>query len=139
MRAIQSGLLAVCMSFTLFADEEVAVVLTRKDSIPAEIHGATDPYFEGYIQALVDMHYAEYRVIVLVKDHKVWLTNMPSNKMLSNSIVSFVKDVPGVKEVFVLNGVPPQDEQLRQKYVERPTISGIWFPQMTELFLPLIA
>jgi hypothetical protein len=50
-----------------------------------------------------------------------------------------VKDVPGVKEVHELNGVPPEDELLREKYVRRPQISGIWFPQMTELFQPLIA
>jgi hypothetical protein len=126
-----------------WADEpspnDVAVVLTRTDSIPHEVQEATDPYFEGYIQALVDMHYAEYRVVVMVKHHNVWLSNMPGNKMIANSIVSFVKDIPGVKEVHVLNGVPPEDAELRRKYVERPKISGIWFPQMTELFLPLIA
>ncbi len=136
-------LLALLFAYSLLAEEEtaanVAVVLSRRDSIPEEVQTASDPYFEGYIQALVDMHYAEYRVVVIVKNHKVWLANMPNNKMLSNSIVSFVRDVPGVEEVHVLNGVPPEDEELREKYVERPRISGIWFPQMTELFLPLIA
>ncbi len=146
MRALQSSALALFMiaGSLLAAEEEtaastVAVVLSRRDSIPEEVQGASDPYFEGYIQALIDMNYAEYRVVVLVKQHKVWLTNMPSNKMLANSIVSFVRDIPGVEEVTVLNGVPPEDEELREKYVERPTIRGIWFPQMTELFLPLIA
>lgn len=147
MRSIQSGALAfLFIAAGLFGSVEedqtaanVAVVLSRKDSIPEEIKGASGPYFEGYIQALIDMHYAEYRVVVLVKGHQVWLANMPSNKMLSNSIVSFVKDVPGVEDVHVLNGVPPEDETLREKYVERPQISGIWFPQMTELFLPIIA
>lgn len=119
--------------------EEVAVVLTRSDSVPSEVQTATDPYFEGYIQALVDMHYAEYRVVVLVKDRNVWLANLPKNKLIANSIVAFVKDVPGVKEVYVLDGVPPENEELREKYVRRPQIKGIWFPQMTELFQPLIA
>lgn len=143
MRALQSGAIALFCLASLFAEEEtvsnVAVVLSRRDTIPKEVQEASDPYFEGYIQALVDMHYAEYRIVVIVKHHKVWLANMPNNKMLSNSIVSFVRDVPGVEEVHVLNGVPPEDEELREKYVARPTISGIWFPQMTELFLPLIA
>lgn len=142
MRAIQCGALALFMVSIALAEETAAnigVILSRRDSIPEEVQVASDPYFEGYIQALIDMHYAEYRVIVLVKNHKVWLTNMPSNKMLANSIVAFVRDVPGVEEVTVLNGVPPEDEELREKYVERPTIKGIWFPQMTELFLPLIA
>lgn len=129
--------------FSAFSEEkdpqDVAYVLSRKDSIPEEVEGATDTYFEGYIQALIDMHYAEYRVVVLVKNHKVWLANMPKNKLLANSIVSFVRDIPGVKEVHVINGVPLADAELREKYVERPKISGIWFPQMTELFLPIIA
>ncbi len=120
--------------------EEVSVVLTRKDNLPAEsIHTATDPYFEGYIQALVDVHYYEYRVVILVKNHKVWLANLPKNQLTANSIVSFVKDIPEVKEVIVLDGVPPEDVDLREKYVRRPKISGIWFPQTTELFQPLIA
>ncbi len=147
MRTLQCGaiLLSCIFASTVFGDDnlpssgEVAVVLSRSDSVPPEVQTATDPYFEGYIQALVDMHYAEYRVVVIVKDRNVWLANLPSNKLMSNSIVSFVKDVPGVKEVHQLNGVPPENEELREKYVRRPQINGIWFPQMTELFQPLIA
>lgn len=143
---MREGILALFLiSFSLLNAQEEEdnsreiALLSRKDTLPEEIQTESDPYFEGYIQALIDMHYAEYRVVVLVKDHKVWLANMPSNKMLANSIVSFVKDVPGVEEVHVLNGVPPKDEELRKKYVERPRMNGIWFPQMTELYLPMIA
>jgi hypothetical protein len=78
-------------------------------------------------------------VIVIVKHHKVWLANLPRNQMIANSIISFVRDVPGVKEVSVIEGVPPEDAELREKYVRRPQISGVWFPQMTELFQPLVA
>lgn len=145
MRMIQSGALALlifCSSSLLaeseIAPNEVAVVLTRTDSVPVEIEKAPDAYFEGYIQALVDMHYSEYRVVVIAKDRKVWLANLPKNKLIANSIVSFVKDVPGVKEVQTLNGVPPENVEMREKYVERPKINGIWFPQMTELFQPLV-
>lgn len=120
-------------------EEEVAVVLTRGDGMPTDVSTVTDPYFEGYIQALVDMHYSEYRVVVLVKNRKIWLANLPKNRLIANSIVSFVKDVPGVKEVHTLEEVPVKDEELREKYVRRPQVPGIWFPQMTELFLPLIA
>ena len=145
MRTIQSGMLALLIltGGYLFAENEmdsseVAVVLTRADSIPLEVEKAPDAYFEGYIQALVDMHYAEYRVVVIVKDRKVWLSNLPKNQLIANSIISFVKDVPGVKEVLVLNNIPPENVELREKYVERPKINGIWFPQMTELFQPLV-
>ncbi len=120
--------------------EEVSLVLTRADSVPPEsIEDCTDPYFEGYLQALVDMHYYEYSVIVLVKDRKVWLANLPKNQLTANSIVSFVKDVPGVKEVVVVANISHEKEELREKYVRRPQLNGIWFPQMTVLFQPLIA
>ncbi len=148
MRPLPSSISFICFlcALSLSAQEkkdvpnqEVAVVLTRSDSVPLEVQTSTDPYFEGYIQALVDMHYAEYRVVVIVKNRSVWLANLPNNKLIANSIVAFVKDVPGVADVHELNGVPPASEELREKYVRRPRIAGIWFPQMTELFQPLIA
>lgn len=147
MRTLQCGALAICLCFlaqgraeeSVTANAEVAVLLTRSDSIPPEVQTATDPYFEGYIQALIDMHYAEYRVVAIVKNKEVWLANLPGNRLISDSIVAFVKDVPGVVEVHVLNGVPPAEEDLQKKYVDRPILKGIWFPQMTELFQPLVA
>lgn len=155
---IRSGALALCLcSYLLpqisFAQEEedltvkeppreeVSVVLTRSDSIPGDSipEECMDPYFEGYLQALIDMHYYEYSVIVLVKERKVWLANLPKNQLTANSIVSFVKDVPGVKEVVVLSELPVENEEMREKYVRRPQLAGIWFPQMTVLFQPPIA
>lgn len=121
-------------------DEQKIVSLSRSDEIPMEsIKGASDPYFEGYIQALVDMHFYEYRVVVLVKDHTVWLANMPKNALLAKSITSFVKDVPGVEDVKVLDGVPPKEIEKREKYVNRPRVCGIWFPQVSELYQPMLA
>lgn len=127
---------------TIFAadSEEVAIFLSRSDNIPEDVASSeTDQYFEGYIQALVDMHYHEFRVVVIVKDHEVWLANLPKNALTKDSIVNFVKEVPGVKEVHAINGVPPKDEKVREKYVERPKLGGIWFPQTTELFQPMVA
>ena len=118
-----------------FNEDECISGLSRSNNIPEEsINGASDPYFEGYIQALVDMHFYEYKVVVLVKDHTVWLANVHKNKLLAKSIISFVKDVPGVKKVKVLDGVPPKDIIEREKYVNRPRVSGIWFPQSTQLY-----
>ncbi len=121
------------------SDNEVSIYLSRTDSIPDEIESTSDSYFEGYVQALVDMHYHELRVVVIVKDHEIWLANLPKNALIKNSIISFVSDIPGVKEVHALNGVPPKDEKIREKYVERPISRGIWFPQTTVLFLPQVA
>lgn len=147
MRSVQCAaiVLSCFLAFPVFCESEmtqsgeVAVIMSRSDSIPPEIQCATDPYFEGYIQALVDMHYTEYGVVVIVSDRVVWLANLPSNELIANSIVSFVKDVPGVCEVYKLECVPPEREDFREQYVLRPQINGIWFPQMTELFNPLIA
>jgi hypothetical protein len=138
-------LLISCFAFadvkSIKIEEDNAIAnLTRSDNIPEEsVAGVTDNYFEGYLQALVDMHYYEYRVIVIVKDHNVWLANLTKNKVLAKSIIAFLKDVPGVKDVKVLDGVPPKEIARREEYVARPHLNGIWFPQQTELFQPLIA
>lgn len=112
----------------------------RAEALPnGSMEEAPDAYFEGYVQALVDMHYYEYKVVVIVKDRKVWLANLPKNQLIAKSIITFVKDVPGVKEVHVMNGVPPKELKDREDYVYRPEVGGVWFPQTTELFQPLIA
>ncbi|NGX55837.1 MAG: hypothetical protein K1060chlam5_00066 [Candidatus Anoxychlamydiales bacterium] len=125
----------------LIADgEEVATVLSRSNNIPKEsTQKNDDEYFEGYLQALIDMHYYEYKVVVMVKDGNVWLANMPKNSVYANSIITFLKDVPGVKKVVAVNGVPPEEVEIREKYVNRPKVKGIWFPQATELYQPMIA
>ncbi len=61
-------------------DPELSVI-KRSDSLPVEtFEHATDPYLEGYIQALIDANYYEYNVIVVVKDHKVTLYNLPKER-----------------------------------------------------------
>lgn len=130
----------LCNFLFAYEEEELVGGLTRSDSIPPEsVEESPDSYFEGYLQALIDMHYYEHKVVVLVHDKVVWIANMPKNELLSKSIVSFIKDVPGVCEVKVLNGVPPKIIEDREKYVNRPRLSGIWFPQATELYQPMIA
>ena len=133
------GLIFCTAASLLMAYSEEVSILSRSNSVPVDSLQGSDQYFEGYVQALVDMHYYEYSVVVLVKDRKVWLANLPKNKLTANSIVSFVKDIPGVKEVVVLDKVPPKDVEVREKYVQRPQLNGIWFPQMTVLFQPLLA
>lgn len=136
---------SLCAFSLLAAEEEDLVakvemsILTRADNLPVESFAdATDPYLEGYIQALIDVHYYEYRVIVIVKDHKVFLANLPHNDLLASSIISFVSDVPGVKSVEATD-VTPQELEARKNYVEQPRVGGVWFPQSTVLFPPLVA
>lgn len=118
-------------------DPELSVI-KRGDNLPVEnFEHATDPYLEGYIQALIDAHYYEYDVIVTVKDHKVYLSNLPKNDLLAKSIISFVYDLPGVKSVEVKE-ISKEELVARLKYTEQPRVKGIWFPQSTVLFAPLI-
>jgi hypothetical protein len=131
-----SGLVSV----SLFAEDCGGVEPGRKEALPAEhFKDATDPYLEGYIQALVDAHYYEFKVLVSVKDHKVHLSNLPKNELLANSIIAFVKDLPGVHSVEVVDHLTSEEEAARTKYVEQPRVNGIWFPQSTVLFQPLVA
>jgi hypothetical protein len=112
----------------------------RKEQIPnSAFEKASDAYLEGYIQALVDMHYYEYEVIVVVHDHKVYLGNLPHNALISNSIIAFVQDVPSVTSVEVKNHNTFEEMAMKLKNREQPRVEGIWFPQMTVLFPPLIA
>ena len=114
-------------------------VIKRGDALPVEnFEHATDPYLEGYIQSLIDSNYYDYDVIVTVKDHHVYLANLPKNELMANSIISFVQDLPGVKSVQVQE-LSPQELASRKKYTEAPRVNGIWFPQATVLFQPLIA
>ncbi len=116
------------------------IFATRADSLPIDnFESATDPYLEGYIQSLVDMHYYEHRVLVSVKDHKVYLYNLPKNAMLADSIVAFVSDVPGVTSVEVKGQISQAEKEAREKYTELPRLDGVWFPQSTVLFQPLVA
>jgi hypothetical protein len=120
-------------------DEEI-VGLSRSDNIPKDCLKEKDgQYFEGYLQALVDMNYYEHKIVVLVKDGTVWLANVPKNRLIAKSIISYLKDVPGVKEVKEIDGVPPKDMVDREKYVNRPKVKGIWFPQNTSLYQPMLA
>ncbi len=114
--------------------------LTRADNLPVEdFEHATDAYLEGYIQALVDMHYYEFKVMVSVRDHRVLLGHLPTNELIAHSIIAFVQDVPGVKSVEVRQEFSEHELAIRATYTEQPRVDGVWFPQMTVLFQPLIA
>lgn len=136
-------ILIITTSFASFEDEYKEgklAGLTRSDNIPAEsIKGASDPYLEGYVQALIDLHYYEYSIVVIVKNHKVWLFNLTKNQLIAKSIIVFVKDIPGIKDVEVSEGQPPEEIVKMERYETRPEVRGIWFPQSTELYQPMIA
>ncbi|HAZ15143.1 MAG TPA: DUF1207 domain-containing protein [Parachlamydiales bacterium] len=112
----------------------------RKNALPADhCDEATDAFMEGYIQALIDIHYYEHRVRVAVRDHKVFLAHLPKNDLLSNSIIAFVRDIPGVKGVEVVDRLSSEEIEEREQYITKSQVKGVWFPQSTVLFPPLVA
>ena len=112
----------------------------RSEAIPkSHLSDADDAYYEGYIQALVNAHYYEYKVRVYVENGDVYLYNLPKNALICNSIISFVNDVPGVKSVTNVIKFPDKKlEEIEEREVQ-PQINGIWFPQQTVLYAPMIA
>jgi hypothetical protein len=142
-----------CLCFTAlgFAEKEISdkdliVIgpdidfLTRADSLPVDdMNEVSDSYLEGYIQALIDIHFYEQQVIVKVEDHKVYLSNLPHNDLLASSILNFVKEIPGVKSVEVVEASTPEERAAKGRYFEKPAVSGIWFPQATVLYPPMVA
>lgn len=114
--------------------------LSRRDSVPKNrLDNVDDFYLEGYIQALIDTHYYEMNVLVYVDNGIVYLYNLPKNDLISNSIISFVQDVPSVKEVKQADKFPDKELEIQEKYEVRNQIKGIWFPQSTVLYQPMIA
>ncbi len=123
-------------AFEAQASNDDITLLNRSDNIPKEsVEDVSDTYLEGYIQALLDMHYYEFKVFVIVKNKHVSLYNLPKNELLSKSIIAFVKEIPGVKEV----KIPIKSTNVKQSNVLNTQIKGIWFPQSTELYQPMVA
>jgi hypothetical protein len=127
----------------LYAQEDgeiYAAPPTRTDSIPKEhLSDEEDAYLEGYIQALVNSHYYEFDVLVYVENRDVYLYNLPKNALIRTSILNFVKDLPEVKSVTPVEKFPEKMLEKVEKREVKPQVSGIWFPQQTVLFPPMIA
>ncbi|MBM3201712.1 MAG: DUF1207 domain-containing protein [Chlamydiae bacterium] len=114
--------------------------LSRTDQIDqTHLKGREDQFLEGYIQALIDANYYEYNVIVMVKDRKVVLYQLPNNLRLKNSILAFVRDLPDIISVEEGQLTEETKKQIEKEYVSIPRVKGIWFPETTVIFPPLIA
>jgi hypothetical protein len=132
---------------------------TRADNIPqTHVANMCDDYLTGYVQALVDMNYYEFEVRVIVRCGTVYVFNLPNNELISNSILCFIYDIPCIQCIQRVN-CPPQEFICSLQQIDAVaaaeiacqepflsicqtpccTIRGIWFPQNTVLFQPLIA
>ncbi len=132
--------------FSLHANPEVTIETflaesppTRSDSIPsAHLEKEEDAYLEGYIQALVNAHYYEFDILVYVENKDVYLYNLPKNALIKSSIIRFVADLPEVKSVTEVDKLPETRLEVLEEREGRPQITGIWFPQSTVLYAPMI-
>lgn len=122
------------------AENQKRMSLSRTDQIDqTHLKGREDQFLEGYIQALIDAHYYEYNVIVMVTDRKVTLYQLPNNSRIKNSILAFVRDLPDIESVEAGELTPETKKQIEKDYVKIPRVNGVWFPESTVLFPPLIA
>jgi Protein of unknown function (DUF1207) len=123
-------------------DNEIALIASdprsRADCIPIKsLENKSDTYLEGYIQALVDMNYYEYKVVAKFSKGHVILCNLPKNELMANSIIAFVKEIPEVKSIET-EEITAQVEDQPDNF-EPPKMKGVWFPQTYVLFQPLVA
>ncbi len=99
----------------------------------------SDSYLEGYVQALIDDEYHKYKVKVIIRNKIAYLYNLPTESEVAQSIINMVSKVPRVSEVHDEKNTKAPLRAERKYIVPRPQIKGIWFPQNTVLFPPLIA
>lgn len=168
MRKLLFTVLVSCFSMfaTCIAEEcpcyldfncDSSIPLSRADHIPqTHVVGVSDRYLSGYIQALIDMHYYEFQVRVVVINHLAYVFNLPANDLVAGSILCFIADVPcidcvervecGIEEFLrsMARDCPDEEElQSITSICEMPLpscrVRGIWFPQSSVLFAPLVA
>lgn len=121
---------------------------SRTDNIPqTHVAWENDEFLTGYIQALIDTNYYEFQVRVVVREGMAYVFNLPCNDLLAESIICYIYDVPCIR------GVQPVECSVEEFFCEcdeclpascqmpLPTcqIGGIWLPQSTVLFAPLVA
>lgn len=138
--------LLILLSFSLYGDEEIAYITencappSRRDNIPIEsVSCADDDYLTGYIQALVDMNYWEFRIQVVVQNQVAYVYHLPRNELVAQSILCFIADIPGICNVQRVCSDPCNTFCWPTPCASPCEIGGIWFPQTTVLFAPLIA
>jgi hypothetical protein len=109
----------------------------RQDSVPDYLK-QDETYLEGYLQALLDMHYYEFKVAVKLNGKQAVLHHLPDNNLIADSIIQFVVDFPEVDSVQVA-AEKSSEERNEKKEKVQPLLQGVWMPQSTILFPPLTA
>lgn len=122
----------------------------RTDQLPENLWSDEDSCFlTGYTQALLDMHFLDSRTQVIVENNTAYLFSLPVDAILSEAIINFIKELPFISAIEVC--VRPYRESLcqgntpllpKEKSLGTYIVcgkEGVWLPQNTLLFAPLIA
>lgn len=124
------------------------------DQLPDNIQGSENScYLTGYVQALVDMHFIDSGTQVVVQDGVAYLFSLPIEAGLSSAIIGFIKELPFISSLVICSS--SYQECYQQTVDQKPCPSlpkhkalgtemicgkeGVWLPQNTILFAPLIA
>ncbi len=100
-----------------------------------------DQYIEGYVQSKLDQLYPSHSVRVIVRNRVAYLYRVPEDPLVRRGVVKTASTTPGVRAIKIKEGLePPLPKKVACPTPPRkPRIKGIWFPQNTVLFPPLIA
>ncbi|AAF38125.1 conserved hypothetical protein [Chlamydia pneumoniae LPCoLN] len=124
----------------------------RSDQLPDHLWNyENDCYLTGYVQSLLDMHFLDSRTQVVIEKNRAYLFSLPVDSSLSEAITNFVRDLPFICAVEICER--PYGECITRSSAERPLLpkektlgmpifcgkEGVWLPQNTILFSPLIA
>ncbi|MBB64047.1 MAG: hypothetical protein CMO81_03190 [Waddliaceae bacterium] len=105
---------------------------------PVEV--ADSSYLEGYLQSLLDTHYAEYDVVISVENGIASIYNIPPNESIAASVVMLIQDQPTIKSVVVMNDdIDPFGLGVEEVQPSRQAAQGEWFPEQIMLFPPFAA
>ena len=106
--------------------------LPQKEAISEkQLPNQNDAYLQGYVQALVDMHYPDDAIAVQFQQGHATLSHMPIIAERRQRIITFVQDIPEVKSVSLA-----ESEATKKP---RTQTNGIFLPESSALFKPLIA
>ncbi|ANH78283.1 DUF1207 domain-containing protein [Candidatus Chlamydia sanziniae] len=126
--------------------------ILRSEQLPENLWNYENGcYLTGYVQALLDMHFLDSCTQVIVEERTAYLFSLPVDSVLSEAMVEFVKDLPFIASVEICEG--SYCECMTRSFLKPPTLpkkktlgtpmiygkEGIWLPQNTILFAPLIA
>lgn len=136
-------LLFVSSCFSEENSQSIDDSLSSKISLDRFTEEWNDSYIEGYVQALLDLHYRDYFLRVQVERQTLYLYNLPIEQKVQESIFSFIEAIPCTTGISILR---EKEKQMTTAILpssplckESETIRGNWFPQSDILFPPFLA